>query len=107
MLSNLITNAIKYRREDIPLTIEVTTKREKDYIVLTVKDNGIGIDLEKNLNMLFQPFKRLTDQGTGSGLGLSIVKRMIEHNHGYLEVSSMVGDGTEFKAYLKNINPED
>jgi len=47
------------------LIIEVSSKRKKDYIVLTVKDNGIGIDLEKNLNLLFQPFKRLTEQSTG------------------------------------------
>lgn len=103
LFSNLITNAIKYRRAGTPLLVEIFSKREQDYTVLTVRDNGIGIDLEKNLNLLFQPFKRLTDQGTGSGLGLSIVKRMIEHNHGYLEVFSEVKKGTEFKAYLKNI----
>ncbi len=71
LLSNLITNAIKYRRLDTPLIIEVYSRIEKDYTALVVKDNGIGIDLEKNLNMLFQPFKRLTDQSTGSGLGLA------------------------------------
>ena len=105
LFSNLLTNAIKYRREDIPLVIQVSSKREMDYTVLTIKDNGTGIDLEKNLNLLFQPFKRLTDQSTGSGLGLSIVKRIIEHHHGYLEVFSEVGKGTEFKAYLKDVKP--
>jgi signal transduction histidine kinase len=107
LLSNLINNAIKYRRQDVPLLIEVSSRKEKDYTVLTVKDNGIGIDLKKNLNLLFQPFKRLTEQSTGSGLGLSIVKRIIEQNHGYLEVFSEIGKGTEFKTYLKNINTED
>lgn len=106
LFSNLITNAIKYRRSDTPLVIEVSSRRENDYTVITVKDNGIGIDLERNLNLLFKPFKRLTDQGTGSGLGLSIVKRMVEHHHGYLEVFSEVGKGTEFKAYLKNLDSE-
>ncbi|WP_411273362.1 ATP-binding protein [Daejeonella sp.] len=57
------------------------------------------------MNLLFQPFKRLTEQSTGSGLGLSIVKRIIEHHHGYLEVFSEVGKGTEFKAYLKDLRP--
>jgi signal transduction histidine kinase len=104
LFSNLVTNAIKYRRVDTPLILEISSHREKDYIVLTIKDNGIGIDLQKNLNSLFQPFKRLTEQSTGSGLGLSIVKRIIEHHHGYLEVFSEVGKGTEFRAYLKNIN---
>jgi signal transduction histidine kinase len=107
LLSNLINNTIKYRRQDVPLLIEVSSRKEKDYTVLTVKDNGIGIDLKKNLNLLFQPFKRLTEQSTGSGLGLSIVKRIIEQNHGYLEVFSEIGKGTEFKTYLKNINTED
>lgn len=102
LLGNLITNAIKYHQSGVPLKIEVKTRREKDYTVLSVKDNGIGIDLSKNMNKLFQPFKRLTDQGTGSGLGLSIVKRVIEKNQGYLEVFSQPGQGTEFKAYLKS-----
>nr|WP_242695928.1 HAMP domain-containing sensor histidine kinase [Pedobacter sp. SYSU D00873] len=102
-LNNMITNAIKYRKPDVPLTVEITSRREKEYTIITVKDNGIGIDLEKNLNLLFQPFKRLTDQGTGSGLGLSMVKRMIEHNQGYIEVNSTVGIGTEFKAFFRRL----
>lgn len=100
-LSNLVTNAIKYRRPDVPLRIEVSSRKEKEYLILSVKDNGTGIDLTKNMNKLFQPFKRLTNQGTGSGLGLSIIKRMIEKDQGYLEVFSEPGQGTEFKAYLK------
>src|ERR1700749_1307990 len=75
-LSNLITNAIKYRNKDVPLRIGIKSRREKEYVILSVKDNGIGIDLAKHMNKLFQPFKRLPDQGTGSGLGLSIMKRM-------------------------------
>ncbi|MDP9048025.1 MAG: PAS domain-containing sensor histidine kinase [Bacteroidota bacterium] len=100
--SNLITNSIKYRKKDVPLVIEIKSRCEKEYTILYVKDNGIGIDLAKNMNKLFQPFKRLTDHGTGSGLGLSIVKRVIEKNQGYLEVFSQPGEGTEFKAYLKS-----
>jgi len=106
LFSNLITNSLKYRRSDTPLIIEVSSKREKDYIVLTVKDNDIGIDLEKNLNLLFQPFKRLTEQSTGSGLKLRIVKHMIEHHHGYLEVFSEVGQGTAFIVHLKTLDAE-
>lgn len=102
LFNNLITNAIKYRQKDQTLTIEVAARNEKDYVVLTVKDNGIGIDLAKNMNKLFQPFKRLTDQSTGSGLGLSMIKRIIEQNNGYLEVFSEVGGGTEFTVYLRN-----
>lgn len=99
--SNLITNAIKYRKANVPLEIHVRSRSEKEYVILSVKDNGTGIDLSRNMIKLFQPFKRLTDQGTGTGLGLSIVKRLIERNHGYLEVFSQPGLGTEFRAYLK------
>ncbi len=99
--SNLITNAIKYRKPDEAILIDIKSHQVRDYVILSVKDNGIGIDLAKNMNMLFQPFKRISDQGTGSGLGLSIVKRLIEKNQGYLEVFSEKGTGTEFKAYLK------
>jgi signal transduction histidine kinase len=69
--------------------------------VLTFRDNGTGIDLNKHMNKLFQPFKRLTEHGTGSGLGLSMVKRMIEQCQGYIEVYSELDSGTEFKIYLK------
>lgn len=101
-LSNLLTNSIKYRQFDKPLLIEIKSRREKEFTVISVRDNGIGIDLAKNMNKLFKPFKRLTDQSTGSGLGLSLIKRMIEKDQGYLEVFSTPGNGTEFKAYLKD-----
>lgn len=101
LFSNLITNSIKYRKLNQKLLVEVTSRKESEYIVLIIKDNGIGIDLSKNMNRIFQPFKRLTDQGTGSGLGLSLLKRMIERDQGYLEIFSELGIGTEFKVYLK------
>lgn len=102
LFSNLITNSIKYRNPSVPPVIVIGSKRQKDYTVITVKDNGIGIDLAKNMNKLFQPFKRLTDQGSGSGLGLSIVKRMIEQDHGFIEVFSEPGEGTTFNIYLRD-----
>lgn len=101
-LSNLLTNAIKYRQLEKPLLIEINSRREKGYTILSVRDNGIGIDLTKNMSKLFKPFKRLTDQSTGSGLGLSLIKRMIEKDQGYIEVFSTPGKGTEFKAFLKD-----
>lgn len=101
-LSNLLTNALKYRQLDKPLLIEINSRKEKGYTILSVRDNGIGIDLAKNMSKLFKPFKRLTDQSTGSGLGLSLIKRMIEKDQGYIEVFSTPGVGTEFKAFLRD-----
>ncbi len=101
LFNNLITNAIKYRKKDQPLKVELESRQEQEFVVITIKDNGIGIDLTKNMNKLFQPFKRLSDQGTGTGLGLSLVKRMIEQANGYIEVFSELGLGTQFKVHLK------
>lgn len=101
LISNLISNCIKYRNYNKPLHILIKSRREKSYTILTVKDNGIGIDLMKNMDKLYHPFKRFTNQASGTGLGLSLIKRMIERNGGYLEVSSVVGEGTEFIIFLK------
>ncbi|HEY0897853.1 MAG TPA: HAMP domain-containing sensor histidine kinase [Sphingobacteriaceae bacterium] len=101
LLSNLISNAIKYRQKDVPLKIELETRREREFIILSIKDNGIGIDLTKNMDKLFQPFKRFTSQASGTGLGLSLIKRMVELNGGYLEVYSTPGEGTRFVVFLK------
>jgi len=101
LLSNLISNAIKYRRKEVPLKIELDTRREREFIILSVKDNGIGIDLTKNMDKLFQPFKRFTNQASGTGLGLSLIKRMVELNGGFMEVYSTPGEGTRFIVFLK------
>ena len=101
LISNLLSNAIKYRNIDKKLEVVITTRKEGNFVVLTDKDNGIGIDLSKNLDKLFTPYKRFTNQASGTGLGLSLIKRMVERNGGYIEVSSKVNEGTEFIVFLK------
>ncbi|MEX2336485.1 MAG: HAMP domain-containing sensor histidine kinase, partial [Fulvivirga sp.] len=63
-------------------------------------DNGIGIDLKEHGKNLFQPFKRFSQQATGKGIGLSIIKSMIEKNNGKIEVESAPGEGSTFLCYL-------
>ncbi|WP_256009534.1 sensor histidine kinase [Desertivirga xinjiangensis] len=101
LISNMLSNAVKYRSAERQLRIVFKTRQEKGYVVLSVKDNGIGIDLKKNMDKLFNPFKRFTNQASGTGLGLSLIKRMIERNGGYVEVLSSPGEGTEFIIFLK------
>jgi chemotaxis family two-component system sensor kinase Cph1 len=97
ILYNLITNAVKYRSEKRAPIVRIRTFLQNGKIVLTVEDNGLGIDLKKNKAKLFSIFKRLHDHVEGSGIGLYIIKRLIEDNHGTIEVESAIDKGTEFK----------
>ncbi len=101
IFTNLIGNAIKYRDVAKPLQIELSAYKENGYAVLTVKDNGTGIDLAKNGNRIFKAFNRFTRAAQGKGLGLYLIKTMVERNGGKLEVESELNVGTRFKLYLK------
>lgn len=99
VLHNLLSNAIKYRSPDRTTEITIETKRQANYIVIQVADNGIGI-AENNLPKLFTMFKRFHTHVEGTGIGLYIVKRMVENAGGKIEVESQLGVGTTFRVYL-------
>lgn len=101
IVKNLISNAIKYRKSTIPLKILLKCKKEKEYVVIKISDNGTGMDLEKNGDKLFKPFSRLTNKVEGKGIGLHLIRNMIEKNGGKIEVTSEIGKGTTFTCYLK------
>jgi PAS domain S-box-containing protein len=103
IMKNLITNAIKYSRDNVSLKIEVETLIEDNgYILLRVSDNGIGIDMKKHGEQLFSPFNRFTpSKAEGTGIGLYLIKSIIEKNGGYIKVKSIPGKGTEFYCYLR------
>lgn len=101
IFTNFISNAIKYRRPGIPLDIEVSTRRRGGMVLLTFQDNGEGIDLIKNGPRLFTPFTRFNTIQEGKGIGLYIVKKMVEKNGGKIEVESEPGKGTTFCIYLR------
>jgi len=103
---NLLSNGIKYRSFERKLEISVSAKQESEFTVLTFSDNGIGIDLERYGHFLFKPFKRLTLEREGVGIGLSIIKNVVEKNGGRIEVESVLRKGTTFTVYLKSMYRE-
>ncbi len=100
VLYNLISNGIKYRREDTTPKVKIQSFENKGYLGLTISDNGLGMDLEANKEMLFGLFKRFHDHVEGSGVGLYLVNAVVEKNGGRIEVDSTVGKGTTFTLYL-------
>mgnify|MGYP001398328927 FL=1 len=82
-----------------PTTIESGTLTPGKYVVLSVIDNGSGIKPEL-IKMIFNPYFTTKSKKQGTGLGLSIVLNLIQKNNGYLSVTSMDGEGTEFRVYF-------
>lgn len=101
VIYNLLSNAIKYRDPNRKPVIDIQTTQTDEYVLLTVQDNGLGIEPSK-MNKAFGMFKRLHDHVEGTGIGLYIVKRIIENTGGKIELESEVGKGTIFKVYFKN-----
>jgi PAS domain S-box-containing protein len=102
VLYNLLSNAIKYKHSDRSPEIIVKTQRlDAESIMLSVSDNGLGVkDADKN--KMFRMFKRLHTHVEGTGIGLYIVKRVIQNIGGKIEVESILGEGTSIKVFLKN-----
>jgi len=101
IMFNLISNAIKYRQHNAPLAIHIETKQIEKSICLSVSDNGLGIDLEKDGEELFGLYKRFHSSDIeGRGMGLSLVKTQTEALGGNIEVESIVNKGTTFKICL-------
>ncbi|RYF97261.1 MAG: hypothetical protein EOO02_21000, partial [Chitinophagaceae bacterium] len=105
MFQNLIGNAIKYSKKDeapvIYITAETVIYNEKNYHLISVADNGIGFEQEYE-GKIFQMFSRLHggDQYSGTGVGLSIVKKIIENHNGAIAVKSQPGIGSTFELYF-------
>ena len=98
---NFLTNAIKYRSEKRTPIVELTSIIEDDYVVFKIKDNGLGIDMEKFGDKLFQMYKTFHYNEDAIGIGLFITKNHIESLGGKVEVTSEVDQGTEFSIYFK------
>lgn len=96
LFQNLIENGIKYNESEKPeVSIKYRSERNSERIIIA--DNGLGID-KSYFDVIFQPFKRLhsNKEYEGSGLGLSICKRIVEKHNGQIELDSEPGKGTRF-----------
>ena len=100
IFQNLIENALKYRDEERSPVIEIRTELIKDQVCISFKDNGLGIDMDTYEGKLFSLFKRIHDHKEGSGMGLYIIKGLVDDNGGKIKVESKVGVGTTFKVFL-------
>lgn len=96
VFQNLIKNGIKYNKNEIP-EIEINCEQTNNLWEFTVQDNGIGIENDYHQS-IFKLFKRLHSRSeyTGTGIGLSICKKIIEHHGGSIKVESKINEGSKF-----------
>lgn len=114
VMHNLIGNALKFSRLGHPPHIKIKSKiikgfeaneeqlsSEKEYCHISVSDNGIGFDAQYK-DQIFEVFKRLhsKDQFAGTGIGLAIVKKVIDNHHGIINATSKINEGTTFNIYI-------
>jgi PAS domain S-box-containing protein len=101
IMLNLVTNAIKYSDPNKDPKIIFTSETNDDFVVLNVKDNGLGIDLEKHNDSIFGLYKTFHHNNDARGVGLYLTKNQIENMGGKIEVESNLNVGTTFKVYFK------
>ena len=111
VLQNLISNAIKYRKQEVAPVITITSEkvREKfsgekiprEYIKLSISDNGIGFE-QQHAERIFELFQRLhtKDEYPGTGIGLAICKKIIQNHNGVIKANAEPGKGAAFDIYL-------
>ena len=97
LFQNLLTNAIKFRQEGRPLVIEISASQQNNNWTFVVRDNGIGI-ADRNKEKVFAIFQRLHDRHefSGTGIGLSYCKKIVELHKGNIWVESVPGEGSSF-----------
>lgn len=100
IIYNLVNNAIKFRSPDRRPEIRVTTREDDGNVIITVSDNGIGIPEDK-IHKIFSKYYRVENNIEGSGIGLYLVKEIVNHAGGHISVKSDAGNGSEFLITLK------
>jgi PAS domain S-box-containing protein len=100
IIINFLTNAIKYRSPYRDPIIELNTAIADNNLIFSIKDNGLGIDLEKFGNSLFGMYKTFHSNPDAKGIGLYLVKSQIESMGWHIEVESQVNVGTTFSIYI-------
>lgn len=101
ILLNIISNAVRYRCIDKTPEIKITTAFNGKFVSLSIKDNGLGIDLKKYSNDIFQMHQKFHNNSDAQGFGLYISKNQIETMGGYIEVESEENIGSNFRIHFK------
>ena len=100
ILYNLMSNGIKYQTPGRPPELEIKTEKKDGMLHISVSDNGLGIAKDQQ-SLIFKPFTRLEKGIEGTGIGLYLVKKIVENNGGQIFVNSKPGEGSRFDIYLK------
>ena len=100
IIYNLVSNAIKFASADSSPEIFIKTTRAENCIIISIKDNGIGIEPDKQ-EAIFKKYYRLENEIEGSGIGLYLVNEIVNNSGGKILLESDPGKGSEFKVYLK------
>ena len=101
LFNNLISNSIKYRKEDVPPKIEISYEENPSEWLFSVADNGKGIDSEHH-SAIFGLFRKVNEESlAGTGMGLAFCKKIVEQHGGRIWVESEKGKGSTFKFTIK------
>ncbi|HAD95806.1 MAG TPA: hypothetical protein DCG19_00290 [Cryomorphaceae bacterium] len=98
----LVSNAIKYRRQDVDPVVKVVAHQKESEVEIEVIDNGLGIDLKRYGDEIFGFYKRFHNHVQGRGLGLYLAKAQVETLGGQIRVQSNLGTGSMFSIVLPN-----
>lgn len=101
IITNLISNSLKYNKPNTAPEISITSRVEGDYIIMSIQDEGIGMDINTIKEKIFTLYSRFHTHVEGRGIGLYLVKAQMEALGGALEVNSKVNQGTEFTLMFK------
>jgi signal transduction histidine kinase len=93
VVQNLLANALKFRREDVPARVGVAAERVGPHWRVEVTDNGLGIPPDR-VDDVFEPFVRIDKTVPGTGIGLSTCRRIVEAHGGRIGVAEATGGGT-------------
>ncbi len=88
LLQNLISNSLKYKKENTPPVLKISSTLADGFIMISLQDNGVGIG-EEYEDLVFQPFERLNPQIEGTGMGLAICKKVVVSHGGEITVKSL------------------
>ncbi len=106
MLNNLISNAYKYYNPQAqPPTVRIEFSCNEHEAIISIEDNGVGIE-SKYLDDIFKVFFRVDSRGTGAGMGLYVVQKIVQSLKGKIEITSQKAFGTRVTIYLPNTGPD-